>query len=524
MKTFGDVYTRLKEAFPALPYEVTKDITQAFENLEGLQAHRARVLRQADACHQLHQADLRTLEAQAKRAAGPALTAHRAHQSALTALTAAHEALARDERVLSALQAEYAEIAAAHHQVDEVIKALTQDARYREAQLLETRLEQAEDDLVRAERDLTRATQALEVSRADAQSLTTDLATRRQTWAAECRTLAEALQALAVVAHNVGWPRGSTWLDHVSAGVRTAGLPPQEAPHLALTPVLEETSARLLRQAEIERQMGAHDRVNDDRARAHARAREQESAREATATRLATAQDACRLAWDALVSDLESVGQQFALRESAAPSLTTLRAAAVAHEMGAYTLALAAVDAAVAGETEQRNGERARCDQEIGQVGREVRTAAEALDTLEQQSDLSPERRPARVRARAALDAAGIEARPLYTLLDVRPGVDRAQAGQVEAMLLDAGLLDALVVPEAHIAQALTCLNDRGLADCLIATRAESPRTEAHHAVLVVDETVAEPLWRQAALRVLCGGVIMAAATTVDSSPSTMAR
>ncbi len=94
------------------------------------------------------------------------------------------------------------------------------------------------------------------------------------------------------------------------------------------------------------------------------------------------------------------------------------------------------------------------------------------VDILYEQKKVEPEFVPAhaphRTIARTRLAEHGIVAFPLYALIDFAPGVDREseQAGQIECMLEDAGLLDALVVPTAYAATADAILAQEGLSDC----------------------------------------------------------
>jgi uncharacterized protein (TIGR02680 family) len=73
-----------------------------------------------------------------------------------------------------------------------------------------------------------------------------------------------------------------------------------------------------------------------------------------------------------------------------------------------------------------------------------------------------------RTLARARLAEQGILALPLYTLLDFAPGIDNEsdEAGRIEYMLEDAGLLDALVVAPQQVAAADALLAMEGLSDC----------------------------------------------------------
>lgn len=101
------------------------------------------------------------------------------------------------------------------------------------------------------------------------------------------------------------------------------------------------------------------------------------------------------------------------------------------------------------------------------------------IDIIYKQKKAEPEFVPThalhRTVARAKLAEHGIAAFPLYALIDFAPSIDREseQAGQIECMLEDAGLLDALVVPIAYAATADAILRQEGLSDCRLLTSLE---------------------------------------------------
>jgi Putative exonuclease SbcCD, C subunit len=93
-----------------------------------------------------------------------------------------------------------------------------------------------------------------------------------------------------------------------------------------------------------------------------------------------------------------------------------------------------------------------------------------AIKALYEQKKAEPEyvppRSARRIQARATLLEHGIAAQPLYALLDFVSGISEEEAGMIEFMLEDAGLLDALVVAPEQIAAADALLATAGLGDC----------------------------------------------------------
>ena len=105
------------------------------------------------------------------------------------------------------------------------------------------------------------------------------------------------------------------------------------------------------------------------------------------------------------------------------------------------------------------------------------------IKALYEQKSAEPEYTPLRSQhrdtARAKLAESGIVAYPLYALLDYAPDLDSesAEAGQIEYMLEDAGLLDALVVSPEQLSIAETLLAQEGLSDSLLAIGSRNAET-----------------------------------------------
>jgi hypothetical protein len=113
--------------------------------------------------------------------------------------------------------------------------------------------------------------------------------------------------------------------------------------------------------------------------------------------------------------------------------------------------------------------------QELGLQRRRLQSEAEEVDArlrrLSQEADVEPERTPAQAGARRLLREHGIPHTPLFAAVDLGGSlaVDAGLAARFEAALLDAGLLDALVVPRAEAGRVRTLLDAHGLGDRWIA-------------------------------------------------------
>ncbi|GCE30206.1 hypothetical protein KDA_56900 [Dictyobacter alpinus] len=108
--------------------------------------------------------------------------------------------------------------------------------------------------------------------------------------------------------------------------------------------------------------------------------------------------------------------------------------------------------------------------QRQGEKNQELRQARIAYELKLQEPEYTPYRSEHRQKARASLAAQNITAFPLYMLIDFTAAIDSqsAQAGSIEYLLEDAGLLDALVVPTDDATAADAILAAEGLSDCYL--------------------------------------------------------
>jgi Putative exonuclease SbcCD, C subunit len=121
------------------------------------------------------------------------------------------------------------------------------------------------------------------------------------------------------------------------------------------------------------------------------------------------------------------------------------------------------------GRREEMGFQRRRLEDEAREVDARLRRLAS-------EAEVEPERSPAQAAARRLLREHGIAHLPLFAACDLAGplAADAALAARVEAALLDAGLLDALVVPAAEAGRVRALLDAHGLGDRWIAPRIAS--------------------------------------------------
>ena len=124
---------------------------------------------------------------------------------------------------------------------------------------------------------------------------------------------------------------------------------------------------------------------------------------------------------------------------------------------------------------QQLEGTETELRVELGQIERRRERQQERLAEIKaeyeqklSQPEIAPVSPPRWITARARLAEQGIETIPLYALIDFDPGIDseNEEAGRIECMLEDAGLLNALVVAPSQVEAADALLAAEDLSDC----------------------------------------------------------
>jgi len=139
-----------------------------------------------------------------------------------------------------------------------------------------------------------------------------------------------------------------------------------------------------------------------------------------------------------------------------------------------YRQTISALETALNKAADQAQGKLNELQRLMGGKMREI----DEIKALYEQKLNEPEYKPPlsarRMQARATLLEQSIAAQPLYALLDFRPGISSEEAGRIEFMLEDAGLLDALVVAPNQVVIADAVLTAAGLGDCRLDSTAIS--------------------------------------------------
>ena len=133
-----------------------------------------------------------------------------------------------------------------------------------------------------------------------------------------------------------------------------------------------------------------------------------------------------------------------------------------------YRQAIDKIEGELIQEANQRQTKLNELQVVQGGMIREIEEATALYEQKLSEPEFTPLRSPRHTIARKKLAEHGIIALPLYMLLDFTPDIDceSEQAGRIEFMLEDAGLLDALVVAPTQVTAADALLASEGLSDC----------------------------------------------------------
>ncbi len=147
-------------------------------------------------------------------------------------------------------------------------------------------------------------------------------------------------------------------------------------------------------------------------------------------------------------------------------SHATVVLSAVTNALTGYRQILEILEQEQLDAADQIQGELNEVQLLTGSKNQQLSTLQEEYERKRAEPEYVPHRSGHRIQARRELAKQGIAAFPLYMLLDFVPDLASEEAGRIEYMLEDAGLLDALVVPSAQISQADAILAREGLSDC----------------------------------------------------------
>jgi uncharacterized protein (TIGR02680 family) len=167
-----------------------------------------------------------------------------------------------------------------------------------------------------------------------------------------------------------------------------------------------------------------------------------------------------------LAATLDSLDEQALSDVTGDEALTTHVVEHFAALLNGYRQAIDMLDAELTDLVDQLQGELDELQLLVGGKRREVEENQILYEQKLAEPEYTPQHPTRRSMARTKLAEKGISALPLYALLDFAPEIESEEAGRVEHMLEDAGLLDALVIAPHQKVAAEKFLVDEDLSDC----------------------------------------------------------
>lgn len=505
---FSQVHQYLKQALPRIPDEITRRVTGTLERIDNIQNQLERLQEAFDAATTLDRASQKLALAGAQRAALGYLKARSSENSFQGRVTGLERDKASAEVELERAQAHYAALGSEEEEVSGQLAALEASETMQVAEKIAAARSQAQE----AQNQLTRQTAQLESTRQallSAQTRQERVVNGWNKWQQE--TLQAARTMTRRAAAEADWPLAHTQLEELERQLKSLTLLSEAFPTLGLAlealggAQSEERIHRLLQLEELHREREAKTtqaRLATDQA-AEKRA-EYDQARQN--------RDETQQAVSEAREELANRWRQLHRSESWLSNFPDYRLAEIVSN--ALRATLEEYRALAESVLKEIGRAGAQLDESFSRLMQEKGAQQIKLAELEREyhrKQAEPDRLPLRsARRQAARDLLAqrqIGAIPLYALLDFRPELEPGQAGQIEQMLEEAGLLDALVVPASKRQSALDLLSANNLSDTFLATTAASNNSGATLADwLRFDPTslkVGADEWQSAALEIL---------------------
>ncbi|GAC1430957.1 MAG: TIGR02680 family protein [Ktedonobacteraceae bacterium] len=506
---FSRVHEYLKQSLRKISSETTHRVIGTIERIDSIQSEIERIQEAYDSTDRVHQAVQQLVLARVQLASNEYVDAQQAEDAIhgkATKLrrdvtTADNERKKADTRS-QALQAQLSQISGQ-------IRALENSEGLQVAKQLETareRMQESEAQMQMQEQSVTSARHALD-------ALTDALKSKLESFTktkADSTTQLEELLKLA--ANECYWELAAFQIEEarrILSGASTETTTPPRVPQAVAMLIGEQSQERIdwLRSLEALHQQRerADDKLQNARSLEITRFQELDEARR----RFQSIQDRVHetrqklnevldnwIAVDSRLFPSESIesslamialDENFQAAENSAEdgSHATVVLLAVTNALNGYRQILEALEQELLDGADQIQGELNEVQLLTGSKRQQLSTLEEEYEHKRAEPEYVPPRPSRRTQARIELAKQGIAAFPLYMLLDFVPGLDSKEAGRIEYMLEDAGLLDALVVPPTDITAADPILAREGLSDCRLNMELfNSNQSNGHHTEL----------------------------------------
>ncbi|TAK35481.1 MAG: hypothetical protein EPO21_05825 [Chloroflexota bacterium] len=493
---------RLKTALPPLDESVARKLVEAFEQLAELRRDRARSYEQLESCKSIEDRSRSLAEALVRLRAWLAVRAADDERKRLRNLRDHQREAEKLQEQVTRARDRRAELALELERYDGRIQSIESSALLRDHEARIVELRRRDNELEQTNRDVDGQRRQVEKVRL---ALAQSLQQIEETAVAWREQLARANRHF--VALTEGLRRGhseSPLLDALSTRLSGEQLesetPPAELGELKQ--LTDFITARLALADQVERLVSGLHQARERAERLGEQVRLQRDATDEAEKRREAARGELDRAWGQLAAILDELSGDPTARDLVAP----LRQALAEPELEVYRRSVEATCVEIEQRSASLDNVAARLDQTIGVATRQLDELRQRRAALEEAPEYAPDRSPDRQRAREVLTSLGIAARPLYELLDLRPDLPDHIGGRIERALLDAGLLDALVVRPEDAPRTMAALVEEDLRDAALdwSVLPGNRASDVSQAELVVDPAVADDdIWRGVAEQLL---------------------
>lgn len=439
----------LSDALPPLNPALLDKVTRLMDDIDATQAAVRETVDHLQRVEEIDEAQVAVFRNHAHAHALDFLQAEDTREGAERQLT---DAMAEESRLEGVLQATNAAITKLTEEKSEVAASL-QFVRRHEAFRGQEDLKEASDEAHRAKQDHDQATRAVDVQEEAVGNADAAAEDARRSWETGRGTLRGHARDLVEGAEAAHWGQGRMAAANLDDALARA-TPATAAPRFDAAALIDagEDRSRRLTQVSKAQQRAEQKRRDYDIAQGRVGDRlddlkraDEHRVQAETQVRIARA-DA--VTWLHMWEDgLEHLCVERRLIEETAE--------AIEHHRRLDGDVLGVVDPIKAAARTQRNAietERADRSAAATQQRKELRQVAVEIESLRSNRKLNePAPRPGQVDLRARLAERGITAVPLYAACDVRDPDDLALGAQIESALIEAGLIDALIVDPTRV-------------------------------------------------------------------------
>jgi len=487
--SFSRVHDYLKQSLRKISGETTQRVIGTIERIDAITTEIERIQGAYNATERLHQARQSLALVRAQLTACEYLETQLAEDSVQNRVNRLRKDLSNAEQERQRTEARSQSLQSEQSQINGQIKALESSEGLQVATqltLVRERAQEAEAQMRLQQQNLTAAKQSIHENTANLERQSRRFDTLKADSIAHLRELST------VASEESYWEVAALQLTDAIQQLTSlsAAVPTPQAIPTGITSFLEEQAQEritwLRRLEELHQQREQLERtVQHARSLETTRFSELDDSRrqfQATQDRAATAQQQLNTTLEQFIAtlniELETDASSFIADALAFASGSILDDESstsrvleqLATALQSYRQLIDTLENELIELADQVQGELDELQLLTGSKNHEMAQIKSLYEQKQAEPEYTPLRSPHRLLARTKLAEQGITAQPLYALLDFTPAIDSASpvAGQIEYMLEDAGLLDALVVLPAQQAGAETLLAKEDLSDCLL--------------------------------------------------------